>query len=174
MWKSTDASVEAGQDVVWTAQRGDGRYAILGKIVDLANVYNAGRLIKIEKAKGGQVELRISEEDKDYLFEELEELESRGAHVTVQLDGPVSASRLTLQTGEVVPSAVFPSEILDVTVATSTLQSDHFETDEDHDKFWEENAQRANQSLSAYRAGLQAAQAAQEEISEEEEAPTLS
>ena len=172
VWRSTPASIEKGQDVIWNNQRGDGRFAVLGKIVDLANVYNNGRLVKIEKAKGGQVEIRLTEEDKDYLLEEADEI--KGAlHVTIQLDAPLSARRLTLQTGEVVPSVVMPAHIINVELAPTTLESDVFETEEEEDNFWSENQARAQESLSSYRAGLAAAKQASEEAAAAE-VPQLS
>ena len=162
-FKSTEASIANGQGIVWTKQRADGRFAILGKIDKVSNVTIQGLTVDTADIKGATVEVRLTSEDKESLFEALEESEFRAVLMAVELECEPIVSPLTLATGEEVTNITLPAKFRGIQEAPSTLTSMAFNSKEHLKDVLKGNISRAEKQSQEYRASVAAAQQASEE-----------
>ena len=93
---------------IWTTERGDGSYAVLGKVNELSNVKYNNFLVKKEMLNGAQIEVRLSSEDKERLLGELENIQGRVADIHIAVTSNTTFGTLTLADGTEAPSAIFP------------------------------------------------------------------
>ena len=162
-FKSTEESLAKGQGIVWTKQRADGRFAILGKFDKVVDVTIQGLAVDTADIKGATCEVRLTDEDKEVLFEALEEAPYRAVLMAVELECEPIVSPLTLATGEQVTNITLPAKFKGIKEAPTTLTSMAFDSKEHLRSVLKGNIDRAEQSQQAYRAALAAANQASEE-----------
>lgn len=144
---------------IWTSERGDGSYAVLGKVSELSNIKYNDFQVKKEMLNGAQIEVRLSAEDRELLLSELENIQGRVADIHIAVTGSTTFGTLTLADGTEAPSAIFPGVLLGVRQGTATIQGDEFESQEAFDAFCANMASKTKSSANEYRAQMQLARA---------------
>ena len=142
---------------IWTGEKGDGRFAVLGTVVTTSNLTFRGREIAPASIQDAQVEVRLTDEDKVSLLEALETIVGRVAEIHITLTGEIAMKKLTLQTGETVNSIVFVAALNGVRQGSGALSSDEFATEDELNDFLAEAQAKTRNSQSNYRAEMQAA-----------------
>lgn len=142
---------------IWHGERSDGRFAILGKAVNVSNVKFRGMEIKQSKIADAQIEVRLTPDDKDTLLQDLEELEGRVAEIHVVLVAEPTLGTLTLKDGTAAKSIIFYAQLMGCRPGTSALQSDEFASQDELDAFLEDASKSTRQSANDYRAQMLAA-----------------
>lgn len=154
---------------VWHKQRADGNYAILGTIVESANLKFKGRPLDSSRLVDTSVEVRVSAEDMSDFLEALEDMDTRIVEIKLLVTADLTCKKLTLRSGETANSVYLFGNITGVRRAASTLTSDELSEDELHN-FLAENQAKNRAGRDAYRAAQQMANSS---IQEEQSANAL-
>ncbi len=147
----------AKQGIVYNSLKGDGSYAILGSVVDSINISYKGMNVPADAIKDANVEVRIAEQNLEMFLAEAEKVNTRAVEVKLVMTAEPSFKKLTLKNGDEVNSIVFFGVIEAVREASSILEGDSFETEEDFLGFLKGAQEIARNNRSNARTQLQLA-----------------
>lgn len=149
----------------WHGQKGDGKYAVLGTVIDHANIKFQGHTFNNGEFIDHPVEFRITEEQCEALLEGVEEYGARVAEVKLLVTGEPAIKELTIR-GVPTNAVVFWGTIQGFREGSAALTSDEFTSKEDVVEFLKKGKDAARQSREQYRAMMQMANEVAQEQSE--------